>query len=156
MTPGLDYKTSVRPPAGNHAAAFASFYDRPVPASFYDGGDDRRLVECPDCHKKADALFRDHGGDCIPGSPVFAYTRPSQALTIIRREAMRRPVLSANELRDLFDLAGVEKSSRGPAFTIAQRRGWLAREASTPSTDDATKGHRLQTYRSCLFREAVA
>lgn len=34
---------------------------------FYDGTPSRGLVPCPDCHRPADAMFRDHAGTCTPG-----------------------------------------------------------------------------------------
>lgn len=155
MSPGLDYKRDVKVAAGGVSIREA-FGRPPVPSSFYDGSSDRRTVECPDCSKRADALFGDHGGDCLPTSPVAAAARPVDALGVIRRHALRNGRFSANDVRAALDDAGVKPTSRGPAFAAAERRGWIENDGYVRSTDQATKGHPVAVYRSLIYREAAA
>jgi hypothetical protein len=112
--------------------------------SFYDGIDGRRKVTCSDCGFPADALFGDHAGACEkkPTGPT-----PSP-LDIIRKVASEREVLSMNECRAEFDLAGIKKTSRGRAFDTAQKARVIERIGSVPSTDPDTKSHRISSYRS--------
>jgi hypothetical protein len=125
-------------------------YARPLgnaAGPFYNGTPGREVVPCPDCKLPADALFGDHGGDCV--DLAFLAT-PKSALGIIRKHALKMHRLSINDLRPAFDKAGVRDSSRGPAFATAVRRDWLEPDGSIPSTDPATKGHHIRTYRSLI------
>lgn len=150
--PGLDYANEVPPSTGGVPVAL--LLGRPDLMSYYDRScPDRTLVRCPDCRRPADPRFGDHGGDCRPGSRVARDARdadPTGALGIIRRAALTMPRLSVNELRSEFDRAAVKETARGPAFAAATRRGWIEADGSIPSTDPATHGHRVQTYRSLL------
>lgn len=121
--------------------------------TFYDGTPGRQLVPCPDCGKPADALWGDHGGDCVE---TAAFAQPKSALGIIRAHALRMHRLSMNELRPAFDAAGIKDSSRGPAFATAVRRDWLEADGSVPSTDPATKGHHIRVYRSLIHPDRAS
>lgn len=124
------------------------------PPRFYDGTPGRTLVPCPDCGRSADeSLGGDHGGQCIDTTRVGT---PRSALGILHKAAREMRRLSMNELRPLFDAAEVKQSSRGPAFTSAQRRGWIERDGSVASISGKTKGHEIHTYRSKIHPSVVA
>lgn len=147
--PGLDYKNAVMPTTGAFAQALNGM------GSFYDGTPGRELVKCPDCGRNADALFGDHGGDCLA---VATVTTPKSALGVLRRFALVTPRFSANDIRKDFDAAGVSPNARGSAFTEAVRRQWIEPDGNVPSLGPGTKAkrHRIQTYRSLIHPEAVA
>lgn len=135
--PGLDYKT-VGPSTGVFTGRRKSFYD---------GSPGHELVSCIDCARPADALFGDHGGQCLDAARVAI---PKSALGLIHAHALKHLRFSSNDLRPAFDVAGVKPTSRGPAFASAVTRKWIEPDGSVPSTDRATKGHRVQTYTSLI------
>lgn len=141
--PGIDYKKLAN---GVATGAFAKPLND-LPGSFYNGTPGRDLTPCPDCQRPADALFGNHGGDCIE---ISTFAHPKSALGIIRKAALKHRRFSMNDVRKYFDEAGVKETSRGPAFGQAVKRGWLEIDGSVRSLDPGTKGHRIQTYKSLI------
>lgn len=145
--PGLDYTKAENGPS---MGAFA----RPLVerVRFYDGSPGRELMICADCQRPADALFGDHGGECVDETSLAV---PKSALGVIRTAAKKHVRFSANDVRQAFETNGVKPTSRGPAFAQAVRRGWIEEDGSVKSLDPGTKRHRVQTYRSLIHPEAV-
>jgi hypothetical protein len=132
--------------------SIASTFGKPL--AFYGMGEGQvRTVVCPDCGYAADPLFGDHDGDCLD---MVAGVTPGSALSIIRRAAMNHERFSSNDLREAFEKAGVRETRRGPAFAAAKKRGWVEQDGYVRSTDGATKGHPVATYRSLIHPEVIA
>jgi len=109
-------------------------------------------VRCPDCGKRADRDFGDHGGQCLDHAHVVT---PATALGIIRRHALHHQRFSAEDLRREFDAAGIKRTSRGPAFGAAKKRRWIEQDGYELSTDAATKRAAVQTYTSLIYQPAT-
>jgi hypothetical protein len=74
------------------------------------------------------------------------------AADIIFRLAIANEVVSMNLCRTEFDIAQVKETARGPAFGLAVKRNWIRHNGSVKSEDPATKGHRINTYESLIYR----
>jgi hypothetical protein len=74
------------------------------------------------------------------------------AADIIFRLAIANEVVSMNLCRAEFDIAQVKETARGPAFGLAVKRNWIRHNGSVKSEDPATKGHRINTYESLIYR----
>lgn len=128
-----------------------------APMSFYGLNGPGELVRCPDCGGWADALFGDHGGQCLDAVPVV---RPTSALGIIRRYAERNLHFSAEQVRAELDAAGIPNPARGPAFGAASREGGrhqcIRADGFARSTGPTAKRAHLQTYTSTVFKPAAS
>lgn len=147
--PGLDYKNAV--PPSIHGASLRDVFGRGGKAIYGPGN----TVKCPDCGKPAVIeLGGDHGGQCLTDKPEPKMSKgTTSALSIIRRAALTNGHVDANLVRSDMDAAGVPGPSRGPAFAMAVRRGYLEPDGYAPSTDAATKAHPIAQYRSLLWKE---
>jgi hypothetical protein len=79
-----------------------------------------------------------------------------EAANIIYTAALKLEVLSMEECRAEFDRQGIKESTRGSAFGLAVKRGWLRHCGSVKSTGEKTKGHRLSAYTSLVYERERA
>ena len=111
--------------------------------------DPKRLSDCPDCDSPA--FGGTHQGNCLL-APV---TDKVVGDNLIKRYAATHEVASANELRDLWERAGLNKDGLSAAFTRAVKAGHLRKSGHTPSTDPGTKKHEVSTYSSLIYRQTA-
>jgi hypothetical protein len=127
------------------------------PLKFYSR-DRAGTVSCPDCGQVADPNFGDHGGDCIGPFPAEhpRSTLSVSAVELIRRHALTHRFVSINELRPVFDAAGIPPASRGPAFGAACKAGHIRPGDFLPSTGESAKGHNIRIYVSLICSSVPA
>lgn len=74
------------------------------------------------------------------------------ALAIIRETALTQEAFSANDTRLRMRLAQVPSETVGAAFRQAAKDRVIRADSYVPSTDVATHGHPVRTWRSLIYR----